>query len=395
MSHNNNDMNSQTHKKEKDTFFSKIIPLLVGGAVGGAFTFLLINYFGDFMDAHIKSDNVLIEILRLYGLILIFAAGYLAHIIIHEAGHLVFGLMTGYSFISFRIGSTTLIIENKRLKLRKYNIPGTAGQCLMLPPAAKENKCPFVLYNLGGSLMNFIIALLGIMIVVFVKQLVFPLNAILVLAGSGGILAGLTNIIPMKLSGVPNDGYNVLSMLRDEDARKSFYAQLRANGLQSLGTRIKEMPLEMFMLKEGADLSNPLNTGSRLLEYVWHLDNLDFVSAKQCINSFIPNIDKVAVLYKNEINCERIFLELIGDCDKALIDNLLDKKLKKYIKAAKYMLSKKRLLMAYEAFYNKDETMALNYYEELKSLSDNYSVKGEADMELILGQWIREKINSD
>lgn len=390
-----NDMNLKTHEKEKDAFFSKLIPFIFGGAIGGAFAILSINYFGDFMDAHIKSDNVLIEILKLYGLILILAAGYLVHIIIHEAGHLVFGLMTGYSFISFRIGSTALIIEDKKAKLKKYNIPGTAGQCLMLPPAMKEDKYPFVLYNLGGSLMNFIVALIGIMLVVFVKQVAFPLNAILVLAGAGGLLAGLTNIIPMKISGVPNDGYNVLSMLKDEESRKGFYAQLKANGLQSLGTRIKEMPLEMFKLKDGADLSNPLNTGSRLLEYGWHLDNMDFENAKQCIDSFIPYIDKVAVLYKNEINCERIFLELTGACDKAVIDNLLDKKLKKYIKAGKYMLGKKRLLMAYEALYNKDEAKALGYFEELKKLADNYSVKGEAVTELMLSEWIKEKIDNN
>ena len=34
-------------------------------------------------------------------------------------------------------------------------------------------------------------------------------------------------------------------------------------------------------------------------------------------------------------------LEIIRDCDKEFIDNLYDKKLKKYVKEAKFMLSKK------------------------------------------------------
>lgn len=46
--------------------------------------------------------------------------------------------MTGYSFISFSVGSFTLIKEDKKLKHKKFNIPGTAGQCLIMPPALND-----------------------------------------------------------------------------------------------------------------------------------------------------------------------------------------------------------------------------------------------------------------
>jgi GTP-sensing pleiotropic transcriptional regulator CodY len=83
---------------------------------------------------------------------------------------------------------------------------------------------------------------------------------------------------------------------------------------------------------------------------------------------------------------------LIGECDKNFIDRLYDKQLKKYIKSAKYMISKKRLLMAYEYFYNKNNDQALKHYEDLKKLSNSYPNRGEADMELMLGNWIKERI---
>ncbi len=89
----------------------------------------------------------------------------------------------------------------------------------------------------------------------------------------------------------------------------------------------------------------------------------------------------------------RIFLELTNNCDKTFIDNLYDKNLKKYIKAAKFMIGKKRLLMAYEGFYNKDKIKALKYYEETKQLAKSYPVKGEADMELMLVDWIKENLD--
>ena len=36
-------------------------------------------------------------------------------VILHEAGHMVFGLLTGYRFVSFRIGSRMIQVENGRL----------------------------------------------------------------------------------------------------------------------------------------------------------------------------------------------------------------------------------------------------------------------------------------
>lgn len=84
----------------------------------------------------------------------------------------------------------------------------------------------------------------------------------------------------MKIGGVPNDAYNVLSMLRDEGAKRSFFIQLKTHAMMSQGIRVKDMPLETFKLKENADLSNPLNTALRLIEYTWYLDNMDLENAK-------------------------------------------------------------------------------------------------------------------
>lgn len=71
-------------------------------------------------------------------------------IIIHEAGHLIGGILTGYKFSSFRIFNFMFIKENDKLKLKKLSLAGTGGQCLMSPPEFIEGKVPYILYNLGG-----------------------------------------------------------------------------------------------------------------------------------------------------------------------------------------------------------------------------------------------------
>lgn len=383
--------NTNLEVKKKGKVLSTFLLFIIGGIFGAGIGILSNSLIIKFMNVEGNSSKSL-ELFSFLGSVIIFVLGYLTHIIIHEAGHLVFGLMTGYSFVSFRIGSFTMIKESGKIKFKRFNIPGTAGQCLMMPPNFREGKYPFVIYNYGGVIMNLVVSALEILLVVLLDNIAFPLNAILVLTAAGGLFAALTNGIPMKVGGVPNDAYNIFSMLRDEQAKRGFYVQLKVNGVMSLGTRIKEMPIEMFKLKENSDLSNPMNTSLKLMEYSWHLDNMDFDSAKECIDTLIPYIYDLPLLFKNETDCERIFIELVTNCNKAAIDDLYSKNLKKYIKAAKFMIGKRRLLMAYEAFYNEDKNKAFKHYEAAKKLIEKYPVKGEADMELMLMEWIKEKI---
>ena len=107
---------------------------------------------------------------------------FFIHIVLHETGHLIFGLMSGYQFSSFRIGTHMLMKENGKLVHRKIKIAGTGGQCLMVPPEMVDGKFPVVLYNLGGSIINLVVT--ALMIPVFMaidKSNVFALLVFLLL----------------------------------------------------------------------------------------------------------------------------------------------------------------------------------------------------------------------
>lgn len=350
------------------------------------------NYF-DVSILETNDDSSLVStIIKNLSLILILAIVFLIQIIIHELGHLVFGLVTGYSFVSFRIGSLTMIKEEGKFKLKRYNIPGTGGQCLMMPPDLKDGEFPFILYNLGGSILNAIVSIISILAIILIKDMNLMLKTSFILFALAGAFGALANGIPLKISGLPNDGYNVKFMIKDEEGRRSFYIQLRVNGLLSEGMRYRDMDPAQFQIKEESSVANPLNTNLRLLEYNYYLDKMDFENAKISIDSLVPYLDEIILIYVNEINCERIFLELIGECDKNFIDELYDVDLAIYIKKSKFMINKIRLLMAYEAFYNQDKEKAMDYYEELKDLYENYPVKGEADMELMIADWTKDRI---
>jgi len=85
-------------------------------------------------------------------------ANYFA-IIIHELGHLFFGLLTGYKFISIKVGRNVLVKQNGKMKWKKDTSTLTAGECLMLPKK-DGHKFKLSLYQLGGGLFNAVFAVM-------------------------------------------------------------------------------------------------------------------------------------------------------------------------------------------------------------------------------------------
>ena len=134
-------------------------------------------------------------------------------IIVHEAGHLVFGLMSGYGFSSFRIGSLMWVKQEGKIRLRRFSLAGTGGQCLMVPKGESESRAQLITFNLGGVFANIILScLFGLLyylsLRVILLALVFLFGAII------SFFVAITNGIPIALGGIANDGMNALHLSR-------------------------------------------------------------------------------------------------------------------------------------------------------------------------------------
>ena len=168
-------------------------------------------------------------------------------IIIHESGHLIFGLLTGYTFKSFRVGSFVFLKQNGKLVVRKFKLAGTAGQCLMGPPEYSDDM-PIVLYNLGGVIMNLVSAA-----VFYLLYRLFPnvriLSPLLVLLALLGVLFAVMNGVPLDMSLVSNDGKNLSDALKDKRARKALWAQLKIVDLQREGMTLTDMDDSLFAVQ--------------------------------------------------------------------------------------------------------------------------------------------------
>ena len=130
----------------------------------------------------------------------------------------------------------------------------------------------------------------------------------------------------------------------------------------------------------------------KLIEGSYYYDRHEFEKAKSCYENLLNKSPKMMEFYKNEINCELLFFEIMGECNREKINNLYSKKLKKYIKTTlPYYITKQRLMYAYTLIYEKDKEKAKNYLLSFNKLVKTYPAKGEIESEKEIIKLIEEK----
>ncbi|MER1954279.1 MAG: site-2 protease family protein [Desemzia incerta] len=377
----------KTKQKKKNPVLKNILFLSLSMGVG-----LLLGVFGAvFLPETVLEWNVFHLVMG----IVFFCLSYFLHILIHELGHLIFGLLTGYSFVSFRVGSFTIIKEDGKFKRKKFHLPGTGGQCLMSPPEYSEKSFPYVIYNLGGVLLNLVASIIALGIILGIEQLSDFALVGWQLFLIAGLFTAVTNGIPLKIGGFPNDGHNIYSLMKKEENKKAFFIQLKMNALMTQGIRIKDIPFEELSVDELNTQTSTLQAAVHILQYNWYLDRLDLEKAQQKLTELLPYMENYPLFYKQELACEQLFLALVSHEDSAVIEELYNEELKTYIKKMTFLPNKKRLLMALEAHYYQNEEVMEQYFKELLKTAETYPVRGEAEMEIMLGNWVKDSKTDD
>ena len=368
-------------KKNYGDIAAKIIMLLTG-AVCGIFIIFTMNFFGTLVKGPAAFLLMFAE-----AMIIMYIASFV-QTIIHESGHLIFGLITGYKFVSFRIGHFMFIKEKSRLKIKLYNVVGTAGQCLMMPPQWNE-KIPYRLYNLGGCIMNAATALFALAAYFAAGAEGFFALCMAMLAVMGLSMA-LTNGIPMRVGGISNDGMNAALLGKKENTLRAFWLQLYVNGLIAKGERYRNMPREWFRLPEGEELSDPICCTMGVMLYNFCFDMHEFDEAEQTIN-YMLNAPGLLDVEKNELLCELLFLRVLRGAPKEEIDSLLTPKLNKYIKATASYVSRRRLAYAYQLLYLKNYSTAQKCLEVFERTAATYPYSAETENEREIIEIVKQK----
>lgn len=300
------------------------------------------------------------------------------HIILHETGHLIAGLLTGFRFVSFRIFKYTLVKTDSGLRWRRYHIAGTGGQCLLeLPEDVRPETAPWFWYNAGGVLMNLAVAIISVMLLRWLNPSMIGF-ALLGMMAFVGMYMVLMNGVPMIIGGVSNDGHNILQMWRQPSCRRYFVHSLQIVGQMSRGIRISDVPAEWIEDNPVDGQSDSLQLSARGTYMMLLEDRGEYEKARLVAEEILSLGKQLPQLYKMETASECVMLELMTSNRREIVEQLWTVQLERYVKAnSRYSSVKCAVLYAYELLYNRDAQAADAYKRQVEQYRNDYAIPGE------------------
>lgn len=362
-----------------------LIGILLGVMVSGAgialFTDMtLAAFFGKLFRLHIAEVIGFPLLFICFFLITLFL-----QVTLHEAGHLICGLASGYRFVSFRIFNFTWIRKDGKWVLKRFSVAGTGGQCLLAPPDRPEEESPVCGYNMGGVMMNILTALVALGFLLWMEDLPFMLSVFLVFGVIIGLFLGVTNGVPMKLGGIGNDAYT-LRLLRHNPATKhALILQLRINALIQEGMRPKDMPEEWFKQDVATiDYKDILQATIGLMNVSRLLDREEWEDAYRLLEDVKSHSSELIGILQQETDAELLFTALVtGRMERA--GELATDKLLRYIHLySRVSSSKQRQLFALALYQEHDREKAETIYRSVVNLREKYLMQGEVNMDIAL-----------
>ena len=367
------DTNSSNSKKRNYRWLGVLVYLLIGAACG----VLIMEYWDHAEEAGMPFIG---QILSVVLLIAGMYAALVLQIIIHEAGHLVFGLLTGYRFSSFRIFNLMLQKEDGGVHFRKMNLAGTGGQCLMCPPDLIDGKMPFMLYNFGGAIMNILFSLvcLGVCFLLPAFSAGWVFSGFLVVIGFA--FAAL-NGLPLRMGPVNNDGRNAFDMAESEEAVRAFWVQLKMNEMISKGVRLKDMPDEWFTVPSDESMKNGIVAAAAVFACNRLMDQHRFREADRLMERLLmPQIGLID-LYRMLLVCDRIYVELITENRPEILTGMRTDGQLKLMKSMKDNPSVLRTEYVYALLAEKNEDKARDIEKQFEKSSKSYPYPNEIKAE--------------
>jgi len=318
----------------------------------------------------------------LLSIALIYVA-FLLQVIVHEGGHLVAGLLTGFRFVSFRIFGLTLIRHEGKFQWRRFAISGTGGQCLMAPPQKPLAEINMKWYNMGGVLANFLVSTLALALFIC-RDWSDGMNIFLMSTAVAGYSLALLNGFPLKFSGVNNDGYNMRYLERSPRDKQLLCQLLEANAQIQEGKTISELPATMFNDDAPIDWSDGIQANWQMYVIARMEAEHRWEDAYQLISQALAD-ERLLPLIAIELKLDMAFVCLLtGRKDEA--HALYDDQLQSYAQRfSRTQSSKQRIIFTVTLLLHEQTSEALAILNNMKAHRNDYLMQGEVatDIELM------------
>lgn len=321
--------------------------------------------------------NELLDFLYLGSILVVgFVLMWLLAVILHELGHLLGGLLSGYRFISFRVGSRVLVRWDEGLVWKRFSLVGTGGQCIMAPPVRSDDQFPFLRYLLGGPLMNLLLSL-----VFFLALEMQPSVWTLLLWSFGGLnlLSALANGIPWKGKVVANDGWNAWELSKNPAAREVFAKQMLILEAMTRGQQLRALPADWFRIESESRSENSSVASLAFTRAQYMIDKGEEKAGIDLLQRLLESKSSVPSFERTMMQLFKLYYDLLTEADGVDLSVLDDKETQQFLKAMKdypFVLS---LNYALARLSKQDQAEAARIRQRLDRVLATYPTKAEID----------------
>ncbi|MBR4178788.1 MAG: hypothetical protein IKR57_05540 [Bacilli bacterium] len=269
-------------KKEKFGF--KILKLFIN-ALYILFIFIIVDSllklvgFDEWLDL---DFSVFISkfLLFMFIWLIIYVFVYIVSILIHELGHLLFGLRANLEFVSFNVLNFTITKENKKLVIKKVpNINGVSGYCNMaFDDKVKYNSKEVISYFFGGIFFNMIMVIIFACILPLTKDYLYLICLLVI---SVNVYLAFYNMIPIvHKNGLRSDMKQVLLYVNASEFTKIYGKISKIQSYINDGKKLKDIDASLVYMPNVIDNSTNLQMAFIYIDYLMECNRFDDVIKK-------------------------------------------------------------------------------------------------------------------
>lgn len=252
----------------------------------------------------------------LFILLLVFLIMY-SGLIIHEAGHLVAGLLLRYKFLFMIIGPIVISNRDGNLTVTLNKSKTNWGQCVMMPIFNNyhDNRKRYLRYLAAGSIANLLTIFLTASLYFGTENLMWLLMA------SSHLFVGILAIVPLRADGVYyTDGLAIKILLHNDETTSAYLNLLRISYPLTFSTDLEKIDDTAFELIEKewfkiADNPSDDKTHRELVTFllyelvIWHFMKERYQRCLHLLVPFIENQQMYGVL-KEELITSYLYSKL-------------------------------------------------------------------------------------